>query len=750
MKYKDFLKTKEIKNIETGFDTTFKINPMLYDFQKDIVKWSLKKGRSAIFADCGLGKTPIQLEWSDHIFKKYNKSVLIFAPLAVSKQTIREGKKFNVKINLAESQDDIKNGIYITNYEKLHKFNFKDIQGIVLDESSILKGYTGKFRTEIIEKSNHIPFKLCCTATPAPNDYMELGNHSEFLNIMTRVEMLSMFFVHDSGDTAKWRLKGYAEKEYWKWLSTWSMVLRSPSDLGYDDKDFILPKINYYEHIIKSNVKPLDTLFLLEAKTLQERQKARRETIKERTSFISDKINKDKSQWLMWCNLNNESSEIKNQIKDCIEVKGSDSDEHKVNSMWKFSKGKIKKLVTKPKIAGFGMNWQSCHNMAFIGLSDSYEQFYQAVRRCWRFGQKKEVNVHIIITEQEGRVMQNIKRKEKDAENMYNNMVEHMKSLSMGEIKGIRRNEMEYKTDCIETKNYKFILGDSIEEIKKVKEVDYTIFSPPFAELYTYSNSNRDMGNSKNYKDFFKHFKFLAKELFRITKPGRLLSFHCMDIPAMKERDGYLGLKDFPADLVRLFQDMGFIYHSKVTIWKNPLIEATRTKAIGLMHKQLCKDSTVCRQGIPDYLITMRKPGENKTMVKHDPGLTDFIGTDNPKEKGLKYCHEIWRRYASPVWMDINQSNTLNKAEARDNKDDKHICPLQLDVIGRCIELWSNENEIVFDPFAGIASTGYQAIKMNRKFTGIELKESYFNCGNKNLKKANEEKNEGLLMKEII
>ncbi len=457
MKYTEFLKSKEAKNIDSGFEIDEKeFNPMLYDFQKDIVKWSLKKGRAARFADCGLGKTPMQLEWANQIYKKFNKSILIFAPLAVSKQTVREGEKFNVKIEIAESQNDIKDGIYITNYEKLHKFDLKNLQGIVLDESSILKSYTGKFRTEIIEKSKDTPFKLCCTATPAPNDFMELGNHSEFLNIMTRVEMLSMFFVHDSGDTSKWRLKGYAEEEFWKWLSTWSIVLRKPSDLGYEDKDFILPKINYFEHIIESNRSPDNySLFVQEAKTLQERQKARRESIKERVTFIADKINKDKSQWLIWCNLNDESAEIKNQIKGCIEVKGADSDEHKINSMWGFSKGEVNKLVTKPKIAGFGMNWQSCNNMAFVGLSESYEQLYQATRRCWRFGQKKEVNVHIVITEEEGQVMQNIKRKEKDVEKMYNSMVEHIKNLTIQEIKGSRRNEMEYKSNCIEKKNYK-------------------------------------------------------------------------------------------------------------------------------------------------------------------------------------------------------------------------------------------------------------------------------------------------------
>lgn len=284
-----------------------------------------------------------------------------------------------------------------------------------------------------------------------------------------------------------------------------------------------------------------------------------------------------------------------------------------------------------------------------------------------------------------------------------------------------------------------FILynGDCIEVTKGIpsESVHYTIFSPPFSSLYTYSNSERDMGNSKNHSEFYDHFRYLVKELFRVTMTGRLVSFHCMDIPAMKERNGYIGLFDFPAELIRMFQEEGFVYHSKCTIWKDPLIEAVRTKSLGLMHKQLCKDSSKCRQGLPDYLITMRKDGENTEPIEHKKGLTSFAGTGEIKHDGV-FSHEVWRKYASPVWMDINQSNTLQKASARDGNDERHICPLQLDVIERCIELWSNPKDTVFSPFAGIGSEGYQALKMGRKFIGIELKQSYFNVAANNLERA--------------
>jgi DNA modification methylase len=308
--------------------------------------------------------------------------------------------------------------------------------------------------------------------------------------------------------------------------------------------------------------------------------------------------------------------------------------------------------------------------------------------------------------------------------------------------------------DQIVTDRYAVYNGDCVEVARGIPEnsIHYTIFSPPFEGLYTYSDSLRDFGNSKNSKEFQDHFQYLVKEIFRITMPGRLVSFHCMDIPAMKSRDGYIGLKDFPGQLIQMFQEEGFIYHSKVTIFKDPLIEAVRTKAIGLMHKQLVKDSAMCRQGLPDYLVTMRKPGENPEPITHPEGFTKFIGEDEPdapkKEPTLKdsrehrfvsmastdpvYSHHVWRRYASPVWMDINQSRTLQKTSAREEKDEKHICPLQLDVIDRAIELWSNPGDTVFSPFGGIGSEGYVALEKDRKSVSIELKGSYYEQNVKN------------------
>lgn len=731
MTYEEFLKRKQIKFQSTGIENPGELNPMLFDFQKDIDRWALKKGKAAIFADCGLGKTPMQLEYGNKINKAINAPVLILAPLAVSSQTIREGQKFGVEVKQVEMQADVINGLNITNYEKLEHFNLNKFGAVILDESSILKAYDGKTRTAIIEKCRNIPYKLACTATPAPNDYMELGNHAEFLGVMTRTEMLSTFFIHDGGDTSKWRLKGHAEDKFWEWVASWAVVIRKPSDLGYEDGKFKLPKLNIIEEVVKSPT-PTSTLIPIIAQTLMERRQARAESIQQRVERCAEIVRQLGEQFLVWCNLNAESEMLTKAIPGAVEVKGSDSDKHKIESAIGFANGDIKVLVSKPSIFGYGMNFQKCHNMAFVGLSDSYEQFYQALRRCWRFGQEHEVNAYIITSDREGAVIENIKRKEADAERMADAMVQYTKEITKKEIHSTTRETTDYKTAVESGDGWTLYLGDCVELIKKLKNesIHYSIFSPPFSSLYTYSNSDRDMGNCRTDEEFMEHFKFLVTELYRVIMPGRLVSIHCMDLPMMKQKDGVIGLKDFPAEIRQLFENAGFIYHSKVTIWKDPVVEMQRTKALGLLHKQIKKDSAMCRQGLPDYLITMRKPGDNPEKIEH---TNDTFPVD------------VWQRYASPVWFDINQSNTLNREPARDGKDEKHICPLQLDVIDRALKLWTNPGDIVLSPFAGIGSEGYESLKLNRKFIGIELKESYWNQGVANLRAMEHQKKQGTL-----
>lgn len=716
--YKDFLLAKqscaESRSIDSGKD----IHPCLFDFQQKIVAWALKKGRCAIFADCGLGKTLMQLEWARHI----KGDVLILAPLAVAEQTVREGLKIGVKVTHVREADQLRKGINITNYERLARFDAHEFEGVVLDESSILKSFNGKTRNAIIERFSKTPFRLACTATPAPNDFMELGNHSEFLGIMRYSEMLSMFFVHDGGETQKWRLKGHAESEFYKWTASWSVNIRRPEDLECDGRRFILPALNMKEHKIKSETTQQGMLFPMEAQGLQERIGARRDSIADRCAKAAELIALDqtKDQWLVWCNLNSEADNFIRACPGAVEVRGNMTPETKERILTEFSQGKIKVLVTKPSIAGFGMNWQNCHKVIFLGLSDSYEEFYQALRRCWRFGQLSEVTAHIVISATEGAVLRNIMRKEQDATALAVGMVEHMREYMKQELEGSTREISKYNVKIAEGDKWKMILGDSCEVIKQIatESIGYSVFSPPFSSLYTYSNSDRDMGNCRSDDEFFEHFKFLIKELYRVTEPGRLLSFHCMNLPTSKTHHGHIGIRDFRGDLIRAFEAEGFWYHSEVCIWKDPVTAMQRTKAIGLLHKQLKKDSSLSRQGVPDYLVTMRKPGENKKRISHT---------------NESFPVEIWQQYASPVWMDINPSDTIQFRSAREHKDERHICPLQLTVIRRAMELWSTTDDLVLSPFAGIGSEGYVALELGRQFLGIELKESYFNQACKNL-----------------
>ena len=738
--YNAFLKEKEIVNQDCGFDP-IDLNPSLYDFQASLTKWAVRKGRAAIFADCGLGKTLMQLEWSKQIHNHTNKPILILAPLAVSLQTKREGLKFNIDVQICESQNDVKNGINITNYEKLHKFDPSVFIGIVLDESSILKDYTGKFRNTIIDSFHLTPYKLACTATPAPNDFIEIGNHSEFLNILSRAEMLSTFFINDTSKVGSWRLKGHGQEKFWQWMCSWSVMLSMPSDLGFNDNGFVLPELNIIEKVLNHG-KPLPgRLFVEPANTLKERRSARRISIENKVNFLRQTINGD--QWIIWCDLNDESRAVANAIDGSVEVTGSDKNEFKEKVMLDFANGDIACLVTKPKIAGHGMNFQKCNNMAFLGLSDSYESFYQAIRRCWRFGQKKPVNAYVVVSDLEGNIVDNVKRKEADALRMRKEMINNMHDLSKNELLSITSSRSEYKTKEIKDKNYELYLGDNIEIIRGIEgnTIGFSLFSPPFASLFTYTDSIRDMGNCRSQKEFFIHFEFLIKELYRVLMSGRLIAIHCMNLPATITHDGFIGLKDFRGEIIRSFENNGFIYHSEVCIWKDPLVQAVRTKALALAHKQVIKDSSRCGQGLADYIVVMRKPGNNPKPISRERGFTEYIGEtempnarfDNDQRKN-KLSHEIWQRYASPVWFDIRQTRVLNTEIARQEKDEKHVCPLQLDTIERCLELWSAKGDKVLDPFVGIGSVVYSAVRMGRYGIGIELKESYFNQAIKNIK----------------
>lgn len=439
MKYHEFLEMRRTLPVSVGFEP-LPIHGSHFEWQKDMERWAIRKGRAALFEDCGLGKTLQQLEFGRQVSEHTHKPVLIVSPLAVAKQTQREGKKFGYPVTVCRHQEDAQKGINVTNYEMLEHFNAYEFGGVILDESSILKSYSGKTTQKIIDMFRCVPYKLACSATPAPNDFIELGNHSEFLGVMTRSEMLSTFFVHDGGSTQNWRLKGHAKNDFWEWVASWAAVLTNPSDIGYNGNEYNLPPLNIIEHTIKSNFKcdafGQEMLFAPLTQTLNERRAARRESLNERVKKCAEIVNSTDEQVLVWCDLNDESIALSKSIRGAIEVTGSDSDEHKSDVMMGFSDGTVRALVSKPKIAGWGMNWQNCSTVIFCGLSDSFEAFYQVIRRCWRFGQKRPVNVHIVVSEAEGAVKGNIERKQRNAQEMTSEMVKYTRNILKKDIRG--------------------------------------------------------------------------------------------------------------------------------------------------------------------------------------------------------------------------------------------------------------------------------------------------------------------------
>ncbi|HRC15943.1 MAG TPA: DNA methyltransferase [Bacteroidia bacterium] len=731
MTYEEFLAKKKRTINESGFHIEIsELNSKLFQFQAFCVQTALRKGKFAFFEDCGLGKTFQQLEFAYQVIKKTGCKALLLAPLAVVGQTIKEASRFGYSLVEYDSESPMQ----IANYEQLNNIDCSLFDCIVLDESSIIKNFDGATRKLIIDQFANTSYKLACTATPSPNDPMELGNHSEFLNIMSYNEMLAMYFVHDGGDTAKWRLKGHAKERFYEWVSEWAIMLSKPDNIGFKMPGYALPELKLIEHKVKTDDRDNGQLFNDVAVSATNFNTELRLTKIERLSQAADIVNNSTENFIIWIKQNEEGEYLKKLIPDSIEVKGSDTNEFKKSKLLGFANNEFRVLITKTKIAAMGMNYQNCHNQIFASLDFSFEGLYQGIRRSYRFGQEHPVNIYLITTDTMTNVIQSIRTKQKQFEHMQESMskavMKNIKSESKAEI--IR----EVKTE--KSANFELFLGDSVQTIKNIPDesIGFSIFSPPFAELYTYSSELEDMGNSKDYNEFLFAFNFLVKDIFRILWSGRNVAVHCMDLPIQKGKEGYIGLRDFSGMILKAFTDAGFIYHSRVTLWKNPVTEMTRTKALGLLHKQIKKDASMSRVGIPDYLMVFRKPGEHLHPVIHqdtDPAKPGYLPVD------------MWQKIASPVWMDIDYGNTLNLKGARDEKDEKHICPLQLDTIERSLHLWTNKGDTIYTPFAGIGSELFQAIKMGRKAKGGELKTSYFNLAVRNCQNAEIGKNQTLL-----
>jgi DNA modification methylase len=699
----------------------------LFPWQTVLVERALGRGRSAMFADTGTGKTRMELAWATAVCAVTAKPTLLLAPLAVSKQIVREAGEVGAEANYSPggSPDD---WITVSNYERLHNFDPADFGAVVLDESSILKSFDGKTRKDLTAFASTLAYRLCATATPAPNDYLELGQHSEFLSVLSAKEMMALFFTQDGNSTQNWRLKRHAEVDFWRWVASWASAMRRPSDVGFPEGDaaYDLPELHVEQVEVKaSSDHAMGTLFRDEARTLSERRKARQETLAERVRATVALVEAEPDeQWLLWCDLNSESEMLAKSIPGAVEVRGSDTPEHKESSLLGFADGNVRVLVSKPSIAGFGMNWQNCARMIFVGLSDSFERYYQAVRRCWRYGQTREVQVYVVTADVEGAVVRNIENKQRKAEAMAEELLEAMADRTLEHLaKGV------YESEDAEGEGWRLMLGDCVERLADVEDnsIGLTVFSPPFPSMYVYTDQARDMGNVQSVEQMIEHFGYLVPELLRVTMPGRSVAIHLAQAQTRKRDGEEIGLRDFRGATIHAMEAGGFTFYGEVTIDKDPQVKAIRTKDRGLMFKTLAKDSANMRMAQADYMLQFRKPGENPQPIP--AGISERYGN-----KDGWITPEEWIEWAAPVWYrasehypgGIRETDVLNVSAARDERDERHLCPLQLGVIERAVKLWSAPGDTVLSPFAGVGSEGYVALGLGRRFVGVELKRSYW------------------------
>ncbi len=717
--------------------------PGLFPFQLAIVRWALRKGCCAIWADTGLGKTIMQLAWADQLRRK-GRAALILSPLAVAQQTAKEGEKFGIPAIVCRSQADVQaDKITIANYEMLHAFDPAAFAGIVLDESSILKAYSGKTKQELVRAFAETPFKLCCTATPAPNDYLELGNHAEFLGVMPSNEMIMRWFTNDPMEAGAYTLKPHGAADFWRWVSSWALSLTLPSDIGYSDDGFVLPPLDVRPIVVGYvDMPPIDGRLFVEP---QVSATALHATLRASAPMRAEKAaaliaGEPDEPWLVWVHTDYDAEAVAALVPNLTEVHGTDSPDAKAAALLGFVDGSVRRLMTKPSIAGFGLNLQHCARQIFVGLNFSYEGFYQAVRRCWRFGQTRPVIAYTLLAENEITVLATLQEKAVQHDTLKREMIAASRDAVLAELappSPLVTRARETATGDL----WQLVNGDCVDVLTECAAdlLDYSIFSPPFSNLYIYSDAVQDMGNSADDAEFFQHFAFMASELYRATVPGRLCSIHCKDLPRYQGAHGSAGLFDFAGETIRVFERAGWRFHSRVTIWKDPVIEMQRTNNHGLLYKQLRADSTASRQGMADYVVTFRKWGDIRKL-REFPKPVPHTRDAFPLEQ--------WQRWASPVWDDIQQTRVLQYQHARDDEDQRHICPIQLDVVERCLQLWTNPGDLVCSPFAGIGSEGHEALRLGRRFFGVELKPSYWRVAVRNLKLAEDMQSQGTLFAE--
>jgi len=655
----------------------------------------------------------MQLEWAHQVSIFINKPVLILCPLAVAGQTIKEGAKFNIHIEKFKSNTTKFKGIYITNYEQLSNIDCSIFGGIVLDESSILKNYNGKTKQLIIDTFKNTPFKLACTASPSPNDDLELGNHSEFLNVMPSQDMRSIFFTTEKSrkDGNKYRLKKHGIKEFFKWVNSWAVMISKPSDLGFEDDRYNLPALNMIERSVDVEMTDFENGLLFKNTSVSAITFNRelKDKVEKRMQEVAKIVNEEKPNetFLIWINIDLEGSLLRKLIPEAVEVSGSDKTDIKEKNLLEFANNEFRVLITKKKIAQFGLNFQYVKNpnMIFASLDFSFEGTYQAMRRMYRFGQTNEVNVYLITIATMENVKKSIEEKERKFYRMRDNMIKQMNE-------GVDYNINEIEREEIKTNKYHAVKGDSTQLIKEIPDnsLGFSFFSPPFSNMYVFSNAIQDLSNCTNYEDFIKHFEFLVPELYRTMRDGRMVAMHLMQTTTLKGGDGFYSIVDFRGDVIRLFQKYGFYFHAEITIRKDPQLAAVRTKNHQLMWGTTKKNSLIVRPGLADYIVVMRKG--------KDVDLEESVNRGIPFDK--------WCEYAEPIWPDINESDTVKYRNAKGDGDERHITATQREPIKRLLMMYTNEGDTCYTPYSGSGTELCEFIKAGCFGIAHELKKSYY------------------------
>ncbi len=806
--YDEFLQEKQIIHKASGFEVLKnEISPILFPFQNALVRYALRKGKSAILADTGLGKTVMELEWAKLVSQKTDKPVLIVMPLYVAYQTIDMAKElFDQEIPFAKDKMSVAPGagVYVTNYDILHKFFGIDWGGLVFDESSIFKGQ-GKFFARAKELAKDVPYVLLASATPNPNSPEEMGMQSEVLDIMTVDEMKSNFFINrqdkkkiDKATVVKiamrelnanhlseidlselkiskqgnkkerqgWQLAPHGKEKFYKWLASWAMAVKLPSDIGFSDDGYILPKLTITPIFIETDYVPDGQLVFTGLGGVGDRSKIRKLTLEAKCQKAMEIIGDDKDQWIVWCGLNSESDRMAKLLKDhsSVNVQGSDKTEKKIEALKAFTNQEIKILISKGKICGHGSNFQNCHKAILVGLSDSWELFYQMLKRMHRFKQLENCEVYVLLAEEEREIWENVENKGRQAEHMTQKLIENAGQYQREELDMKASEKATYITDEVKNDKYHIMLGDSCERLKEIESdsVGLSIYSSPFEDLFVYSKTERGLENSITPEIFYEHYTYIVNELLRTTMPGRKTVAHIADIHARLGKDGFIGLKDFSGNVIKLYNDCGWNYNGRIPIAKNPQATAIRLKAHELMFATMRRDAARLMPVQPDYLLVFTKPGKNLEPVlpmenlemNEDTwiewagntwlnGLNEKLESDELTEQDfLNIVKQVYEHYRSgnPIWDDISETKVLqHKGKNRqrlDTDDTKHICPLQLEPVERAIKLWSNPGDTVLTPFMGIGTEVYQAVMFNRYGIGIELKPEYFYKAHSNIEEA--------------